>query len=142
MSGTITTYRMVLEGIRFRARHGVSKAERGLPQDFVATVEIELPLTAFPKTDSLRNVFDYGRLAEIVVEEGTRASHRLLETLADKLDSLGHDVMIGTRDPAATRARTETCMTRTFSDTSRALDPGVRTAPGWQTSSHQRVVSR
>lgn len=85
MSGTIKNYRMVLDGIRFRARHGVSKAERGLPQDFVATVEIELPLSAFPKTDSLRNVFDYGRLAEIVVEEGTRESHRLLETLADKL---------------------------------------------------------
>lgn len=29
------------------------------------------------------------------------------KTLAGKLDSLGHDVMIGTRDPAATRARTE-----------------------------------
>lgn len=28
------------------------------------------------------------------------------KTLADKLSSLGHDVMIGTRDPAATRART------------------------------------
>lgn len=28
------------------------------------------------------------------------------KTLADKLASLGHDVMIGTRDPAATRART------------------------------------
>ncbi|MDO9016338.1 MAG: NAD(P)-binding domain-containing protein [Deltaproteobacteria bacterium] len=28
------------------------------------------------------------------------------KTLADKIASLGHDVMIGTRDPAATRART------------------------------------
>lgn len=82
---TLQTYRMMLEGIRFRARHGVSDAERGLPQDFVATVELELPLAALPATDTLRGVYDYGHLAEIVVEEGTRTSCRLLETLAQHL---------------------------------------------------------
>ncbi len=81
----IETYRMQLDGIRFRGRHGASRAERGLPQDFMASVDIELPLNAFPRADSLRGVFDYGKLAELVVDEGTRSSYRLLETLADKL---------------------------------------------------------
>lgn len=85
MNARIETYRMHLEGIRFRARHGASKAERGLLQDFIANVEIELPLSALPKTDSLRGVYDYGKLAEIVVDEGTKASYRLLEKLAQRL---------------------------------------------------------
>ena len=81
----ITTYRMVLEGIRFRAKHGASRAERDLPQDFVVTLEVELPVSALPRTDSLARVFDYGKLASLIVEEGTRASYRLLETLGQRL---------------------------------------------------------
>ncbi|MBW5481523.1 NADPH-dependent F420 reductase [Streptomyces bambusae] len=47
-------------------------------------------------------------------------------TLAAKLDSLGHDVVIGTRDPAATLARTETTPT------------GVGPYAAWQ-EEHPRV---
>ena len=85
MSAKIRTYKIVLDGIRFRGRHGASKAERGLPQDFVASVEVELPLSALPRTDSYRNVYDYGKLAELVVHEGTTTSCKLLETLAQRL---------------------------------------------------------
>lgn len=81
----IDTYRMNLEGIRFRGRHGASRAERDLPQDFVATIDVELPVSSLPMNDSYRNVTDYGRLAEIVADEGTKTSHRLLETLARKI---------------------------------------------------------
>ncbi|NUP11161.1 MAG: dihydroneopterin aldolase [Polyangiaceae bacterium] len=87
MTSRIATYKMLLEGIRFRGRHGVSKAERGLPQDFVANVEIELPLSALPRSDSLRQVYDYGRLSQLVVDEGTTTSCKLLETLAERLIS-------------------------------------------------------
>jgi dihydroneopterin aldolase len=85
MTVTIDHYRMHLEGIRFRARHGASRAERDLPQDFVVGVDLELPLGSLSRTDSLRGTFDYGKLADVVVEEGTRASYRLLETLAQRL---------------------------------------------------------
>jgi 7,8-dihydroneopterin aldolase/epimerase/oxygenase len=81
----VSTYKIHLEGIRFRGRHGVSRAERGLLQDFIATVEIELPIGALPKTDTLSRVFDYGKLAEMVVDEGTKTSYRLLETLAQRV---------------------------------------------------------
>ncbi len=84
-ASSVDCYRIVLEGIRFRGRHGASRAERGLLQDFVATVEIELPVAALPKTDTLKGVYDYGKLAEMVVDEGTRTSYRLLESLAQRL---------------------------------------------------------
>ena len=41
---SIQTYRIRMEGIRFRAKHGVSRAERDLPQDFVVNLEVELPV--------------------------------------------------------------------------------------------------
>jgi dihydroneopterin aldolase len=85
MTVRIDHYRMHLEGIRFRARHGASRAERDLPQDFVVGVELELPIASLSRNDSLRGTYDYGKLAALVVDEGTRASHRLLETLAQRL---------------------------------------------------------
>ncbi len=82
---TVETYRIRLEGIRFRARHGASRAEQALPQDFVVHLEVELPLSALPRGDQRKTVFDYDRLANLVVEEGTRATVRLLETLGQRL---------------------------------------------------------
>ncbi len=85
MSAKVESYRIRLEGIRFRARHGVSRAERDLPQDFVVHLEADLPVSSLPRTDSLARVFDYGKLAALVVDEGTRVSYKLLETLAERL---------------------------------------------------------
>jgi dihydroneopterin aldolase len=78
-------YRIRLVGIRFRARHGASKAERGLPQDFVVTLEVELPVALLPRSDSRARVFDYDALSSLVVDEGTKVSYKLLETLGDRL---------------------------------------------------------
>jgi len=85
MTVTVTTYRMRLEGIRFRARHGVSPAERDLPQDFVVDLDVALPVAALPASDERSCVYDYDKLASLVVTEGTKASYKLLETLASKL---------------------------------------------------------
>src|SRR6185369_6060167 len=85
MSSPVETYRIRLEGIRFRARHGASRAERDLPQDFVVHLEVTLPVAMLPRTDTRARVFDYDRLASLVVDEGTRVSYKLLETLADRL---------------------------------------------------------
>jgi dihydroneopterin aldolase len=81
----IDTYRIRLDGVRFRGRHGASRAERGLLQDFVAAVEIDLPTSVLPRADSLARVYDYGKLAELIVDEGTTGSYRLLETLAERI---------------------------------------------------------
>lgn len=85
MAPPIATYRIRLEGIRFRAKHGASRAERGLPQDFVVNLEVSLPVSVLPRGDSLARVFDYDKLASLVVDEGTSASYKLLETLAERV---------------------------------------------------------
>jgi 7,8-dihydroneopterin aldolase/epimerase/oxygenase len=85
MSLEVGGYRIRMAGIRFRARHGVTRAERGLAQDFTVDVDLDLPLAELPQKDELRDVFDYDRIATVVVEEGTKGSYRLLETLAQRL---------------------------------------------------------
>jgi 7,8-dihydroneopterin aldolase/epimerase/oxygenase len=85
MSASVDGYRIRLEGIRFRARHGASRAERDLPQDFVVNLEVTLPVALLPRTDTRARVFDYDELASLVVDEGTRVSYKLLETLAERL---------------------------------------------------------
>ena len=85
MPGPVTQYRIRLEGIRFRGRHGASRAEREMLQDFVVDLEVGLPLDALPKSDRRSCVYDYDALASLVVEEGTSASYKLLETLARRL---------------------------------------------------------
>src|SRR3954470_19165236 len=85
MAPSVETYRIRLEGIRFRARHGASRAERDLPQDFVVDLEVVLPVSLLPRADTRARVFDYDALASLVVDEGTRVSYKLLETLADRV---------------------------------------------------------
>ena len=85
MTASVETYRIRLAGIRFRARHGASRAERDLPQDFVVDLDVVLPVALLPRSDTRARVFDYDKLAALVVEEGTRVSYKLLETLADRL---------------------------------------------------------
>jgi len=85
MTSSVETYRIRLEGIRFRARHGASRAERDLPQDFVVDLEVLLPIASLPHSDSRARVFDYDHLATLVVDEGTSVSYKLLETLAERL---------------------------------------------------------
>lgn len=82
---SVERYRIELTGIRFRGRHGASRAERDLPQDFVVDLEADLPVGALPRSDARARVFDYDVLASIVVEVGTQASFRLLETLATRV---------------------------------------------------------
>jgi dihydroneopterin aldolase len=85
MPSSVETYRIRLEGIRFRARHGASRAERDLPQDFVVDLEVLLPVAALPRSDARARVFDYDQLASLVVNEGTTESYKLLETLAERV---------------------------------------------------------
>jgi 7,8-dihydroneopterin aldolase/epimerase/oxygenase len=85
MPVSIESYHIRLTGIRFRARHGASRAERDLPQDFVVDLDVTLPTSVLPRADSRARVFDYDKLASLVVDEGTAVSYKLLETLAERL---------------------------------------------------------
>ena len=85
VSAVVREYRIRLEGIRFRGTHGVSDSERDLPQDFLVSLELWLPASVLPSTDQLKHVFDYDRVASLVVEEGTKQAYKLLEILAQRL---------------------------------------------------------
>jgi len=85
MTMPVSTYKIRLQGIRFRARHGALRAERDLPRDFVVDITVELPTASLPRTDSLSRVFDYEKLASLVVDEGTTKTYKLLETLAQRI---------------------------------------------------------
>ena len=85
MTAPVDAYRIRLEGIRFRARHGASRAERDLPQDFVVHLDVTLPVALLPRADARARVFDYDKLATLVVDEGTSVSYKLLETLAQRV---------------------------------------------------------
>lgn len=85
MASNATDYRIRLEQIRFRGKHGVSDSERDLPQDFLVTLEVSLPTSVLPDGDLIGDVFNYDRLASMVVEEGTTQTCRLLETLASRV---------------------------------------------------------
>jgi len=85
MVAAIREYRIRLEGIRFRANHGVTDSERDLPQDFLVNAELSLPATVLPPSDQLKFVFDYDRVSSLVVQEGTKQNYLLLETLAQRL---------------------------------------------------------
>ena len=84
MTGSVDTYRIRLEGIRFRAKHGASRAERDLPQDFVVHLDVVLPVALLPRSDTRARVFNYDKLASLVVDEGTRVL-QASETLANRL---------------------------------------------------------
>jgi 7,8-dihydroneopterin aldolase/epimerase/oxygenase len=85
MSPRVREYRLRLDGIRFRSRHGASPSERRLPQDFVTHVELSLPPSRLPGADERREVVDYDRIASAIVAEGTARSCKLLETLARRI---------------------------------------------------------
>ena len=85
VSPAVDHYRIRLDGIRFRARHGASDAERYLLQDFVVDLEVALPVGKLPDDDERSCVYDYDTLASLVVDEGTHTSYKLLETLARRL---------------------------------------------------------
>lgn len=85
MSLVATGYKIRLEGIRFRAKHGVSEQERSLPQDFVVDLEVLMPTSSLPQSDTIKDVFDYDRLSTLVVDVGTRQQFKLLEVYARRL---------------------------------------------------------
>src|SRR6476661_7334116 len=56
------TDRIVLDGMAFRAIHGVNPEEQVTPQRFEVDVEVALDLGPAGRTDDLARTIDYGRV--------------------------------------------------------------------------------
>lgn len=89
-----------LEGIEVWAHHGVLPHEEELGQRYLVDVTIHVDLTAAAGSDDLAATVDYGTLAALVVETGTRPRAQLIEAVAGRVADavLDHDQRIATVD--------------------------------------------
>jgi 7,8-dihydroneopterin aldolase/epimerase/oxygenase len=86
MERTITSVdRIVLEGMEFSGKHGLSAAERARSQRFTVDIELEADLARASRSDRIEDTVDYRRVRAIArdVIEG-EAAH-LIETLAGRI---------------------------------------------------------
>jgi dihydroneopterin aldolase len=77
--------RIELRGIEVLARHGVLEHERVEPQLFRVDLVVFLSLAAAGRSDDLADTIDYGKLAQKTHDLVESESHRLIETVADRV---------------------------------------------------------
>jgi dihydroneopterin aldolase len=77
--------RILLQGMVFSGRHGVTAAERARPQRFVVDVELEVNLARPGKTDRIEDTIDYRRVHAIAREVIEGEPAHLIERLADSI---------------------------------------------------------
>ncbi|WP_207457188.1 dihydroneopterin aldolase [Desertivibrio insolitus] len=90
--------RIVLEGIRVRAFHGVHDVEREQGQTFVIDVELTVPLATAAATDDVTDTVHYGVLSDRIAAAVASDPVNLIETVAERVAALCLD------DPRVSRA--------------------------------------
>ena len=90
------TDRIVLQGMRFSGRHGLSDEERTATQPFEVDVELLTDLQPAGVDDDISKTVDYARVFEICHELVESTNFKLLEALAE---GIAHEVL--TAYPAA-----------------------------------------
>ena len=73
-----------LEGLRFRALHGVMPQERQVGGDFLVTLRVGYPLAAAMASDDVKDTLDYAALYRLVEREILIPS-KLLEHVAGRI---------------------------------------------------------
>ena len=77
--------RILLSGLRYAGRHGVTESERAQPQEFRVDIECPVDARAAAAFDDLAATTDYRRLNDCAAAIIGGPSRRLVETLADDL---------------------------------------------------------
>jgi dihydroneopterin aldolase len=86
----VTDDRVVLEGMVFRARHGVHDHEKVRPQRFEVDVELLLDLRPAGLEDDLERTVDYGRVYDTVRTIVESTTFNLIEALAE---AIAHELL-------------------------------------------------
>lgn len=76
---------IIIEGIRFQAKCGVTIDERQRPQPLLADLEITCSVEDAIHSDSLTKTVDYARVVQRVTAVGTTNENALIERLADQI---------------------------------------------------------
>ncbi len=74
--------KILVEGIRLLARHGVTVEERSRVQPFEIDLVLELAGDRAATTDDLSDTVDYGEAVGLAVEGVEGTEHQLVESLA------------------------------------------------------------
>ncbi len=82
------TDRIELRGIEVIARHGVLESEQVEPQLFLVDLTVHVDTAPAAISDELADTVDYGDLAQRVHDLVAGESHRLIETVADRVAQL------------------------------------------------------
>jgi len=82
--------RIILSGMRFQGRHGVTAQERATPQPFEVDVELVTDLQPAGVEDDLALTVDYGAAFEICRGLVEATNLRLLEAIAE---GLAHELL-------------------------------------------------
>lgn len=77
--------RVLLTGLRLVGRHGVSAAERALPQDFRVDIECPVDARTAAASDAITATLDYRLLNDCAAAVIGGPPRQLIETLADEL---------------------------------------------------------
>ncbi|HET7676683.1 MAG TPA: dihydroneopterin aldolase [Candidatus Limnocylindrales bacterium] len=85
------TDRIVLKGMRFSGRHGLTDEEREQPQPFEVDVELITNLQPAGVDDDIDKTVDYGRVFEICRELVEATHFKLLEAIAE---GIAHEVLV------------------------------------------------
>lgn len=77
--------KILVQGIQFFGRHGVSPAEREVGQRFLVDVELGMDLARPGASDRLQDTVSYVAVHDLVVEIGRGEPMTLLEGLAERI---------------------------------------------------------
>ena len=77
--------RIVLKGMVFSGKHGVSAAERARSQRFAVDIELDADLSRASRSDRLEDTIDYRRVRTIAKEVIEGESAQLVEALAGRI---------------------------------------------------------
>jgi dihydroneopterin aldolase len=77
--------RILLKGMRFQARVGVTEQERKAPQSIEVDLELLLPLGAAGRSDEVKATVDYADAFTAVRTAVEQQPARLLEALAERI---------------------------------------------------------
>ncbi|KRT63107.1 MAG: dihydroneopterin aldolase, dihydroneopterin aldolase [Chloroflexi bacterium CSP1-4] len=85
------TDRIVLQGMRFSGRHGLSDEERATPQPFEVDVELMTNLQPAGVDDDVEKTVDYGLVFGICRELVESTNFKLLEAIAE---GIAHEILM------------------------------------------------
>lgn len=80
--------KIFIRDLKIDAIIGVLPQERILPQPIFIDLEIVTDITEAAKTDDLKDVIDYAKIAQRITDFVSHSQFQLLETLAEKISEL------------------------------------------------------